>query len=231
MRSLVRRIGKWYWPKTDGGSVGFHHPNSTWSYMQQHPDIPKRISDHISDPLRIHHHLGVNKNIVVQAGGNCGFYVKQYAQLFRMVYTFEPEPLNFFCLNLNVTEKNVIKFQAVLGDKHELVSLNNFLNDSGSTHVKNGPGEQSVVPTMLIDDLNLPGCDLIHLDVEGYELFALRGAIETIKRFKPVIAYENPEVWSSRYGYNKNTIDDFVVSLGYGLKCEEQGDMIFIYGA
>lgn len=223
MRSLVRKIGKWYWPKTDGktdgASIAFEHPDSTWNYMQSHPYVPKLISDHV-----------VNKNIVVQAGGNCGFYVKQYAQLFRMVYTFEPEPLNFFCMNLNVTEKNVIKFQAVLGDKHEMVSLGNYLNDSGSTHVQNGPGEQSVVPTMLIDDLNLPGCDLIHLDIEGYELFALKGAIETIKKYKPVIAYEDPGVWSGRYGYNRTIINDFVLSLGYKFKCEVQGDMIFTYG-
>jgi len=219
MRSSVRRIGKWYWPKTDrDGDI--NHPNSTWKYMIDHPDVPQLVSTHVP-----------NRGVVVQAGGNCGFYVKQYAELFRLVYTFEPDPLNFYCLNLNVTGRNVIKIQACLGDKHELVGLGNYLNDSGSTHVKKDQGEQSVVPTMKIDDLNLNACDLIHLDIEGYELFALKGAIETIKKFKPVISYENPAVWSGRYGYNRTTIDEFVTGLGYTFKCEEQGDMIFTCGA
>ena len=219
MRSLIRRIGKWYWPKTDQGG-DLKHPNSTWKYMQDYSDVPQLVSKHV--PVR---------GVVVQAGGNCGFYVKQYAELFNLVYTFEPDPLNFYCLNLNVTGRNVIKFQACLGEKHELVALHNYLGDSGSTHVKKDQGEQTVVPTMRIDDLNLNACDLIHLDIEGYELFALKGAIETIKKFKPVIVYENPGVWSGRYGYNKTTIDEFVMGLGYSFKCEEQGDMIFTYGA
>lgn len=220
MRKLIRRIGKWYWPKTDGGAEGIEHPNSTWKYMQDHPIVPELVSAYVP-----------NRGVVVQAGGNCGFYVKQYANLFGMVYTFEPDPLNFLCLSLNVTERNVIKFQACLGDKHEMVGLGNYLNDSGSTHVKNEQGEQSVVPTIKIDDLNLTSCDLIHLDVEGYELFALQGAIETIKKFKPVIAYENPAVWSHRYGYDRSVIDQFVMDLGYTQKGEAQGDMIFTYGA
>ena len=219
MRSLVRRIGKWYWPKTDGGKEGIENPNSTWSYMQTHPDVPLLIANHVP-----------NKKVVVQAGGNCGFYVKQYANLFNLVYTFEPEPLNFLCLNLNVTERNVIKLQACLGDKHELVGLGNYLNDSGSTHVKNEKSEQSVVPTLTIDDLNLESCDLIHLDIEGYELFALKGAVETIKKFKPVIAFEFHDAWAGRYQYNKSTIENFVIDLGYSLKAIEQGDMVYTHG-
>jgi hypothetical protein len=46
------------------------------------------------------------------------------------------------------------------------------------------------IPTMRIDDLALPRCDLIYLDVEGEELNALKGAMETIERCKPVIVYE-----------------------------------------
>lgn len=220
MRNSIRRIGKWYWPKTDGGDLGIENPNSTWKYMQDHPIVPQLVANHV--PV---------KNVVVQAGGNCGFYVKQYAEMFRMVYTFEPDPLNFFCLNLNVTGRNVVKFQACLGDKHEMVGLDNYLNDSGSTHVTQAKGPQSVVPTMKIDDLNLDACDLIHLDIEGYELFALRGAVETIKKFKPVIAFEFHEDWAKRYGYDKSTLERFMGDLGYSFKDFEQGDMVFVYGA
>lgn len=220
MRSSVRRIGKWYWPKTDGGDQGIEHPNCTWKFMLDHPDVPQLVSENVP-----------NRGVVVQAGGNCGFYVKQYAELFRMVYTFEPDPLNFYCLNLNVTGRNVIKIQACLGEKNELVGLGNYLNDSGSTHVKQDQGEQSVVPTMRIDDLKLHTCDLIHLDIEGYELFALKGAVDTINRCKPVIACENPGIWSGRYSYNRTDFESFLSTLGYSFKCDAGGDNIYTYGA
>ena len=66
-------------------------------------------------------------------------------------------PVNFYCLNLNVTEENVFKYQACLGESHGTVGLDNFMSDVGATHVK-GEGR---VPVLLIDDLNLASCDLI----------------------------------------------------------------------
>jgi hypothetical protein len=68
-------------------------------YYTHNPDIPDKISEHITE-----------KKVVVQAGGNCGVYVKRYAELFETVYTFEPSPILFYCLNLNVTNPNVFKF-------------------------------------------------------------------------------------------------------------------------
>ena len=47
-----------------------------------------------------------------------------------------------------------------------------------------------VFPMITLDSLNLDNVGLIQLDVEYYELNVLRGAIETIKKFKPVITCE-----------------------------------------
>lgn len=63
------------------------------------------------------------------------------------------------------------------------------------------------IPTFLIDDMQLEHCDLIFLDVEGFELEALKGATETIKKFGPLVMAERYE--------NKEEIVDFLVPLGY----------------
>ena len=49
---------------------------------------------------------------------------------------------------------------------------------------------EGAIPTLRVDDLGLKVCDLLYLDIEGYELFALRGSAETIRRCRPVIACE-----------------------------------------
>jgi FkbM family methyltransferase len=195
---VILNADGWYWPKFDGG--GNHGPGSCWHGLSTTSYIPEETAKFVE-----------KKNVMVQAGGNCGLYVKQYAQLFRTVYTFEPDPVNFFCLNLNVTEPNVLKYQACLGKEHKGLSVGRFLSDVGSTHIV-GPGP---IPTFLIDDLALTECNLIQLDVEGFELQALEGAVETIKRCRPVIALEFYEEWAQRYDTTLKLIEDFLSSLNY----------------
>lgn len=209
MSDVIKNSEGWFWPKNDG----LKNPqDSCWHYMKTHADVPKKIAAHV-----------VERKVVVQAGGNCGYYVKQYAELFEIVYTFEPEPLNFYCLTLNVTDRNVIKLQGCLGDSHQTVGLENDSPDIGATHVAGlGP-----VPTFKIDDLALSRCDLIHLDIEGYELFALKGAEQTIKRFRPVIALEFYSDWAARYHTTLADIEDFLLALSYKYVTEEQGDKIY----
>jgi len=197
--SIVLNSKGWYWPKHDGGGNN-EAPGSCWYGLNKAHLVPENVSKFVEQ-----------KNIVVQAGGNCGFYIKKYADLFKLVYTFEPDPINFYCLNLNVTEPNVLKFQAALGREHKGVSMGNFLADVGATHVA-GDG---VIPTMRVDDLALVGCDLLHLDIEGYELHALQGAEETIKKYHPVIALEFYKDWAARYNTSLIDIENYLKTLGY----------------
>jgi len=211
---VVINSAGWFWPGNDGYG-DYEGPTSCWHYMQTHPAVPKYISAYVP-----------NRRVVVQAGGNAGFYVKQYANLFDVVYTFEPEPVNFYCLTKNVTEINVIKFQACLGNTRGCVGLDQITPDTGSTHVQ-GVG---LIPTFQVDDLFLQVCDLIHLDVEGYELFALEGAVNTIKTHRPVIALEYHDAWAKRYEVNYNKILTFLSSMGYrDSKKNVDGDKVYIH--
>lgn len=215
MRDLVyKNSDGWYWPINDGNGLQDRW-GSCWWGLTKHGHIPETVSEYAKE-----------KSVLVQAGGNCGYYVKKYAKIFNQVYTFEPDPLNFYCLNLNVTEPNVQKFQACLGDEHKSVGLDNFRTDVGATHVK-GEGYSAVLK---IDDFCLPACDLIHLDIEGYELFALRGAINTIRKFKPVIAVEYYKAWAERYDYTLENLEAFFESIDYKFFEDvpnAQGDKIY----
>lgn len=132
------------------------------------------------------------KTAAVQAGGNLGVFPKRLAQQFETVYTFEPAADLFALMQRNAPETNIVKFQAALGDERCLIGMSRIRRDGkpnnheGITHVA-GPG---VIPTLRIDDLGLPVCDLIYLDIEGWELYALRGAAETIAMCRPVVCVE-----------------------------------------
>ena len=83
-------------------------------------------------------------------------------------------------------------------------------------------------PSIIIDNLNLPGCDLIQLDVEGYELNALLGAEKTIKKYYPVLCVEFCEKWLNRYDASSDKVLELLTKWGY-IQIEEYGvDKIFI---
>lgn len=182
----------WYWPAKD---------MKCWPWLQNEKDLPNIISSHCP-----------NKGVAVQAGGNCGFYPKLYGKIFKTVYTFEPDNLNFYCLTLNASAPNIFKQQACIGDSRKLVELTNSSKNIGCYSII--PENVGIIPTLMIDDLGLTSCDLIHLDIEGWELPALRGADKTVSNYKPIIAIE----WMShgeRFGFKDADIEAWLASHGY----------------
>lgn len=59
-------------------------------------------------------------------------------------------------------------------------------------------GDGEPVAVMRIDDLDLPRCELVKIDVEGMECDVLDGATETIRRHRPVLYVENDRAEHSR---------------------------------
>jgi FkbM family methyltransferase len=165
----------------------------------------------------------------VQAGGNLGIFPKHLGKRFQTVYTFEPDPVCFQLLQMNAVAPNIIRLQAALGAQHGLVGTCGVRRDGktnnheGITHVvPNG-----VIPTLQIDDLQLPVCDLIYLDIEGGELDALRGAQETLRRCRPVLGVEINK--NLRFvGVTEEQIMGFIHDRGYRFVRELGSDRAFV---
>lgn len=166
-----------------------------------------------------------NKRSIIHAGANVGSYTLKFAENFETVYVFEPNMINFKCLSLNTLEKlNVYVFCSALGESANPVSLINDEITNCGTYRVNTAGK---IPLLSVDSLNFCDVDCIHLDIEGYELFALKGSIETIKRSSPLIVIE----WldhGKKYGWNQQDVLDFLSNLGYKNMKPSGSDMMFM---
>lgn len=163
------------------------------------------------------------KNVAIQAGGNCGIWARYLAKKFSTVYTFEPDHLNFLALNLNVLDENVIRMQAALGDKPRGISMIDAGKNIGAHRV----GSKGMIPVMRIDDMRLTQLDLLQLDIEGYEVHALRGAVHTIDNCKPVIMLED-KGHHRKYGLADNALNELLETLGYALHSSINRDVIWV---
>jgi FkbM family methyltransferase len=145
-------------------------------------------------------------DVVVCAGGNQGMYPLLFSRMFKTVYTFEPDPLNFHCLVNNCQDDRIVKFNCALGSKNEMGQLKLGATDNTGTH-EVYPSTEGIVPMLQLDNFDFQQLDLLQLDIEGYEQQALLGGREIINKFKPVISVErsNPAIVSylAQYGYQE----------------------------
>ena len=168
-------------------------------------------------------HFAGERRVCVQAGGNCGIYPAALAEIFGVVYTFEPDADNFRCLVANCKQPNVYAFRAALGEKARTTGLHRVPNNVGM-HWLEGDG---TIPVLRIDDLGLPACDLIALDIEGAELLALEGAATTIERERPTVIVEEKD-HSERFGTSPQAVTDWLRARGYTSPGHAKRDRIWL---
>lgn len=165
------------------------------------------------------------RRTAIQAGGNVGLWPARFAESFERVLTFEPEPVSRACLAQNVAAfANVTVRAEALGDTPGACGIDR--RSLGSHNVVDGAS----VAIVTIDSLELVDVDLLQLDIEGYELRALRGGAETIRRCRPVIQVEL-RGFTEKYGDSDAGLIEFLVGLGYREKARVPGsDVVFAHG-
>jgi len=160
-----------------------------WAWPEEDEKLVQ-VFDHVSD-IDLTMKYIVDPKVCVQAGGAAGIWPLRYAMLFEKVYTFEPMPENREALLANIEGiKNIQVSPHALSNKIEtggMVFDRSEHNNYGAVYFKPDAGD---LTTTMIDMLELDRCDLIQLDIEGYELEALQGAEQTIKDHSPVIVLE-----------------------------------------
>jgi FkbM family methyltransferase len=197
----VKKQGEWYCPDILGGPDRYM---KGWDEL--HPAIK---------PL--------HRRSVVQAGGHIGVFPRNLSAMFKRVYTFEPEYQNFQCLVRNADAPNVFPQRAALGAVNGGRRMDVQPKNTGGHQMTHEPGE---IPMLRIDDLGLADCDLLLLDLVGYEFFALLGATQTIMRTRPLIIVEQNKK-SRGQGFQPGAIELLLNSLDYRVRTTAGENIIF----
>jgi len=133
--------------------------------------------------------------VVVDAGANIGIYSRFLCRCVGpngIVHAFEPSPENFQRLRAATRNlSNVRLSQAALGgySGNSELYLSDKLNVDHRAYVANGDSRRTVpIEMVALDDYFKPGerVDLIKMDIQGYELHALHGAMR--------VWTDNPEI-------------------------------------
>lgn len=159
----------------------------------------------------------------VQAGGNVGLWPRRLAEVFQRVITFEPHTESRECLTVNVPESVEVHTEA-LG---MFASRGRMQSHKLGQHTLESGDEVSIIP---LDALHLTDVDLMQFDIEGYEWFALYGAVDTIRRCSPVIQVELKR-HGARYGMTDTQVETFLEVLGYTRAATVDRDVVFARAA
>ncbi len=201
----------WLWPREDRWA---------WELSRaEFPGLREKLLKYVKSNTRM-----------VQAGGCCGLYPRQWEKDFQVVYTFEPDPLNFYCLSVNCPSNRIVKLQAALGNERGFCGVMERAKDNVGGHmIRVAPKDsgQGSFPILAVDVFNFDEIGAIQLDCEGCEGDILAGATETIGKYSPVICIGTDDPYADR----------MLSKLGYEQVDQHGGsppnppDRIFVYAA
>lgn len=191
---------------------------------------------------------------LLDVGANIGIMSYHLSKTFidREILAIEPMPSNLSVLmkiKAHYNLSNVEIIPIAVGDKDDqevemVLPIQGSVKMQGLAHVVHdsitewNEGDKFKMKSETLDkvvgDRKISG---IKMDIENYEIFALKGAVNLLKRDHPVVYLE---LWENE---NRTQCFDFLISLGYkpyvnsadGLKAyspeiKNKQNFIFIYG-
>jgi FkbM family methyltransferase len=165
-------------------------------------------------------------SLVLDVGANFGQMSLIFSQLVGeqgQVLSLEADDYIFYVLEQNIKANNCQNIQPIFGAVYNktgkvMICYGSFGLDPNTTE-----GRQ--VQTIAIDDLKIDReVSFMKVDVQGSDLFAMQGAIETIKKYRMPIIFEFEQQFQKQFNTCFQDYLDFIASINY--KVEEVVDNI-----
>jgi len=167
----------------------------------------------------------------VDIGAHCGLWSMQLQKRFNYLHAFEPVAAHRECFMANVPNaeedamQNVTLHACALGAEEGKIRIRTEPTSSGDSRV-DGDGD---IPMHTLDSFALQDVDFIKIDTEGYELFAIKGAEQTIKRCRPTMIVEQKGHGAQFFGFRKEEAAELLESWGMKRVANLAGDIIMVW--
>tara|TARA_B100000315_G_scaffold258715_1_gene311833 strand:- start:160 stop:1041 length:882 start_codon:yes stop_codon:yes gene_type:complete len=185
------------------------------------------------EPLEteIFHSLLRPDALVIDVGANFGHYALTAANVIGpkgLVIAFEPQPETFALLDANrklLPQDNLLAVQAGLGAFDGSMKIHtDTANPGGHSfydwNLRGIGGSSHMVPVKALDSflteqVHDRAVDVIKIDVQGFEMEVLRGAVSTIERDQPAVLCEVTPEALHRAGSGVEELLGFFSTRGY----------------
>lgn len=165
--------------------------------------------------------------LAIDGGAHVGTWSAVMAERFGKVLAFEPTA-ETFALLMRDAAPNVQPINAALWsepgrvDVHQPRPKRTLLTSRFVQPAKDGD-----VRCLTVDGLGVETCGLLKLDLEGAEGKALQGAVETLRRCRPVLVVEVSDL-ARRFGWESKDVHRFCLAQGYTSVFREGVNRVYV---
>lgn len=175
---------------------------------------------------RLVEELSQGKN-VIDLGANIGHMTLKMAKTAKYVYAFEPEPVNFDLLLMNVRLNkldNVRLYNYAAADFNGKIDLHlcEFNNGMHRVYPSKYCKDKVQVDTVKVDDIIHDEIGFCKIDTEGAELGVLKGMKRIMREYHPTIMLEFHPPSIRECGDEPKYVYDIIMNEGY--RCMLLGD-------
>jgi FkbM family methyltransferase len=171
--------------------------------------------------IKLKEFIDPDKNIL-EIGGHCGTSSIVYASFLnpgKKLHVFEPQYNMYSLLLKNINQNNlqhkIIPYNSGIFCFNGVGKMNNVDIDGGGGIVQKRYNEEQdlgcnfggiglgkdgeEINLVTMDNIDLKDIGFIHCDAQGAENFIFSKGIETIKKYRPLILYENNYVYAKHF--------------------------------
>jgi len=213
---------------TPADVVGRH----LYKYRRYEPEIAAALATHVKFQPG---------DICLDVGANVGWYsllVSRLSQDSCRVYAFEPDPDNFALLQHNLAINGAERVSAVnkaAGAQAGCLALHKYGAGNTGRHslLAIHEGQTVSVQVIALDEfwqeqaLGDTPVRLLKMDIEGYELFALRGASQILQRCEWVLIEHSPD-YMRLAGLDPEDLVNLLVQAGFTPMSPEPDGLLLI---
>jgi FkbM family methyltransferase len=165
--------------------------------------------------------------IFLDVGVNIGNHSLYLARFCKQIYAFEPIKSLYDQFLASIFANDILNIHAynyALGKESKTLPIYGNHANMGTSSITVHDGRHKIQDIKILklddvyQDIGITRIDVMKIDVEGYELDVLLGAVECIKKYKPVLLIEySPRLYNATDKTIAPHLIELLYSLGYSI--------------